>query len=280
MTPTSLSATMTLDAVVARLAQHPQIDGLVLVGSAQGAHVPVYADYDLVIVLAANPLRLHVGVTTIDGRLTDLIFVERSHVQAILAASEPIDPGAWTGRLVAWLQEGSVLFDRRGDLTAAQEKAMSTSPLRPLDASDVTQACFGLNYNVAQTARLLASDDPVYQLAALVRMQWFGVGDLLAHYLTIRRQPWRGEKAALRYLQAHDPAYLARFQRFMHANDAAEKFAHYRQLAADATAPAGGLWPEHATVFQLGRADAGAELPVTAAEAFWTELIQGESTCD
>ena len=66
----------------------------------------------------------------------------------------------------------------------------------------------------------------------------------------------------------------------MHANDAAEKFAHYRQLAADATAPAGGLWPEHATVFQLERADAGAELPVTAAETFWTDLIQGESTCD
>ena len=280
MTTPSPSAAMALDDVVARLAQHPRIDGLVLVGSAQGEHLPAYADYDLVIVLAANPLRLHVGVTTIDARLTDLIFVEKSHVQAILDAKHPVDPGEWTGRLVAWLQEGTVLFDRHGALAAAHAKVTTTSLLRPLDATNVTQACFGLNYNVAQTARLLTSDDPIYQMAALVRMQWFGVGDLLAHYLTIRQQPWRGEKAALRYLQAHDPAYLARFQRFMHANDAAEKFTHYRQLAADATAPAGGLWPEHATVFQLGRADAGAELPVTAAEAFWTELIQGESTCD
>ena len=73
MTTPSPSAAMALDDVVARLAQHPRIDGLVLVGSAQGEHLPAYADYDLVIVLAANPLRLHVGVTTIDARLTDLI---------------------------------------------------------------------------------------------------------------------------------------------------------------------------------------------------------------
>ncbi|MEZ4611632.1 MAG: hypothetical protein R2838_15585 [Caldilineaceae bacterium] len=33
-------AAMALDDVVARLAQHPRVDGLVLVGSAQGEHLP------------------------------------------------------------------------------------------------------------------------------------------------------------------------------------------------------------------------------------------------
>ncbi|MEZ4613071.1 MAG: NUDIX domain-containing protein [Caldilineaceae bacterium] len=118
-----------------------------------GRTSPAYADYDLVIVLAANPLRLHVGVTTIDARLTDLIFVERSHVQAILDAKHPVDPGEWTGRLVAWLQEGTVLFDRHGALAAAQAKVTTTSLLRPLDATDVrpqtgkTHKC-GPDYNV------------------------------------------------------------------------------------------------------------------------------------
>lgn len=279
MTVMPATADMALDEVCARLARHPQVDGLILVGSAQRPPIPAYADFDLVLVLADNPLGLHVGVTTIDARLTDLIFVERSHVQTILDATQPVDPDAWVGRLAAWLAEGTVLFDRHGELAAAQAKSLAASVLRPLDATDVTQAWVGLNYNVVQTARLLTSDDPVYQLAAMVRMQWFGVGDLLAHYLTIRRLPWRGEKAAIRHLQREDPDYLAQFQRFLSANDPGAKFALYRQLAAEAAAPAGGLWPEHATVFQLERTENHPAAAATAAEAFWTELVKGENAC-
>lgn len=275
MTAPAATAQMTLDEVCARLARHPQVTGLLLIGSAQRADVPAYADYDLVIVLADNPLRLHVGVTTIDGRLADLIFVTRPDVHAILNASRPLDPGVWVGRLAAWLSEGTIRFDRHGELAAAQQTVKAAALLRPRDETDVTQAHFALNYNLAQTTRLLTSDDPVYQLAAQVRLHWFGASDLLTHYLTIRRKPWRGEKAAIRYVQATDPDYLARYQRFLSTGDANAKFALYRQLAAEAAAPAGGLWPENVTSFQLER-NADGPLPITAAEALWATLIRGE----
>lgn len=272
-----ISAAMTLDDVCARLVQHPQVDGILLIGSAQETDVPAHADYDMVIVLADNPLRLHVGVTTIAARLTDLIFVDRTHVETILTADQPIDPGDWSGRLAVWLADSTLRFDRHGQLAAAQRKSRASPVLRALDEIDVTQARFSLNYNVAQTARLLASDDPVYRLAALVRMQWFGVGDLLTHYLTIRQQPWRGEKAAIRYLQAHDAGYLARFEQFMVETDPSQKFQLYRQLAQAAAAPAGGLWPSNTTALQLERAPEQTASRHAEAKAFWEALIRGES---
>ncbi|MEZ4611631.1 MAG: hypothetical protein R2838_15580 [Caldilineaceae bacterium] len=39
-----------------------------------------------------------------------------------------MDPGEWTGRLVAWLQGGTVLFDRHGALAAAQAGDDDISP--------------------------------------------------------------------------------------------------------------------------------------------------------
>lgn len=68
ITSTSTAAEMTFEQVVARLSQHEAVDGLLVIGSASNAHLTPASDYDLVIILSAMPVPIHVGVTQIAGR--------------------------------------------------------------------------------------------------------------------------------------------------------------------------------------------------------------------
>ncbi len=91
--------------------------------------------------------------------------------------------------------------------------------------------------------RLLQSSDPRILAVAAIRMAVYGHSDLWFGYVTIRRQPWPRDKRALAALEAHDPDYLAGYQQFLIETDRTEKARRYRDLAARAAAPLGGLWP-------------------------------------
>ena len=264
--------TMTLGDLIDRLAAHPTVHGLVVIGSGRDGTPPPYSDYDLVIALDNPRLPLHVGMTWVDGRFTDLIFVTTKQVQHILDASDPLEPATPHGRLLEWLAHGRIAFDRHGQLGQVQNKVQDGAWLRRPDVTDMTHAWNSLNYNVTQTHRLLTVDDPLYLLAAEVRMAWFGTGDLLAHYRTIRGLPQTGEKEMLRHLQEHDPDYLARLQQFLHAPNRKAKFDLYVELASAAAAPLGGLWPDHTTAFQVDRVR-GEQPGQAAAQLFWHDLI-------
>lgn len=112
--PHSRTVDMTLDAVLTRLSRHPSVDGLVAVGSTDRSSFTPASDYDILVVLAAMPVPLQVGLTFIDHRLTDLLFATTSHVEQILTAVIAIDGDAWEGRIARWLATGQVVFDRHG----------------------------------------------------------------------------------------------------------------------------------------------------------------------
>jgi predicted nucleotidyltransferase len=70
---------MTLEQVIARLSHHLAVDGLLTIGSTGRDTLTPTSDYDLVVVLADPPLPLGVGITSIDHRLTDVLFVTTAH---------------------------------------------------------------------------------------------------------------------------------------------------------------------------------------------------------
>lgn len=88
----------------------------------------------------------------------------------------------------------------------------------------------------------------------------------------IRKLRWQGEKAAVRYLSANDPDYLALLQQFLAAGERKTKFALYEQLVTLVAAPGGGLWLPGATAIEFKSDGFG---PTTAAEAlnFWEHLL-------
>lgn len=275
--PHASTADMTLNAVLDRLRRHPAVEGLVLVGSAGRDTLTPASDYDVLVVLAEMPVPLQVGITYIDHRLTDLLFASTSHLAQILTAEVAIDGDAWEGRVARWLSTGQVVFDRHGSVRQAQAKVRDGNCVRPLEDIDAYGAWIGVNYNLLQTRRLMRSEDPVYLHAAELRMSMYGVVSILLSYFRIRRLPWEGDKAAIRYLMAHDRPYFDLLQQFLREPDLGRKFAAYERIAAATLVPLGPLWSGEPTVLWNDMLPATWET-VEQGLAFWEALLHHDGT--
>ena len=255
---------LTLDAVLARLERHAAVTGLLQIGSASQPGFSQSSDYDLVIVLREAAAAWYVGVTWIDQRLTDLIFVADAQLSRLADLDAPITPGHELAPMVPWFQTGRIRYDPDGRLQRLQAKLQEIAWIGSAGEDTVHGAWFAINYNLAQTIRMAASADPLYRATAGLRMAVYGHSDIWFGYFTLRRLCWRGDKAAIAYLREHDPAFLAAFQRFVAEPSFDAKLDLYGQAAALATAPAGGRWSAHSTAMN-----------VEEALAVWQRLLDG-----
>lgn len=115
-------------------------------------------------------------MTYIDHRFTDLIFWTSAWLEEVLTLQMPVDDTKRLGRIIRWLQVDSLIFDRSGQLSQAQEKVRRENWLNPVAESDAYSAWIRINYNLAQTKRLLSSDDPgdygvIYYASDLLRFK-------------------------------------------------------------------------------------------------------------
>jgi predicted nucleotidyltransferase len=274
----SISNDLTLSEVAARLSSHPAVDGILAIGSTATSTLNPASDYDLVLVLNRAPLRLTVALTYLDHRLTDVIFVAAAEIEHIIAP-DAVDPAslAWgPGRLVPWLNNGTVLYDRTGRLAEAQAVAASQPEAGPGEGQRFS-AWFGINYNLRQNVRMAASDDPTYLTALDLRLLYC-LSDLWWNYFILRGLPQRGEKAQVRYMVAQDPAYLALFRQCLAEGDRSLRFELYRALAELTVAPASGLWAADATSVQPDNGAGWQDDAPAQALAFWQELMGQDST--
>ncbi|MDB5077549.1 MAG: hypothetical protein JWO42_3728 [Chloroflexi bacterium] len=273
MPPTlrSIGNVLSFDEVLRRLAQQDVVDGLVVLGSAAGNALNLASDYDLYLVLSAMPAPIHVGLTWIDGRLTDLVFEHASAVDRYLEQEDPLPTDAGQERLTRYVTTGRIVVDRHARLERVHHKIGNAQGFKPLDESAIYRIWFGVNYNLQQTKRMLASDDPVYARAIDIRLL-YSTAEIMLAYFQMRRLPWRGEKEAIRYFTNNDPGFLRVFEEYADANDRAAKVQAYEQLAAQALAPLGGVWPDGVTVMQLEGPDSSSETAERVL-AFWEELL-------
>ena len=159
-TDLAASNSLTLDEVIARLSQRRTVEGVLTIGTTSGDKLTPASDYDLVIVLSDLPEGLEpYGVTYICNRLTDLLFVTTAQLDEIRALEAPIDGRVWLGRIIAWFKAGHIDFDRNGRLQQIQDKVRAQPHLKPHN-KDGRAGWWRVNFNLAQTLRLLASDDP------------------------------------------------------------------------------------------------------------------------
>jgi hypothetical protein len=230
-------------AAIARLASHPRVAGALLIGSLPAGALSPTSDYDLVLIIDDLEPLWYVGVTTIGGRFADVILVACRALDQIAGRSVPVAHDDALAAPLRWLADGAIILDRDDALGAAQAAARREGLRASPAAAAAYAAWFGLNYNLAVIDRLIQSSDPRILAVAAIRMAVYGHSDLWFGYFSIRRQPWLGDTRALAALQAHDPGYLAGYQQFLLETDHTEKARRYRDLAARAAAPLGGLWP-------------------------------------
>lgn len=266
----SIAAGWDLERVVVHLSAHPNVHGLLAIGSTASGEDGPHSDIDLVVVVddACDDLRL--ALTTIDGRLADVLFVTDRQL-----ASWPIATGqrAWDPtQLRRWWRGGRILYDPDRRLSAAQELARSSLAEDEYGPAARYGIWFSVNYNLTQNQRLARSDDPIYAAALDVRLL-YALTEIWQGYFVLRDLPLRGEKAQIRYLQNADPGFLSGFQACLEEKDRSARLRCCAELAQLALAPVGPVWAADATGILPWPSAEGDDRAHTAAVAAWADLF-------
>ena len=270
--PAPLASGSLADAV-GHLARGPAVEGIIAFGSTGLPDQPAWADFDLFLLVREWPPAVRVAFTSIAGRLTDLLFAQPAAIARIMAAQAPLDASSWDGRLARVLRSGRVLFDRTGQLAAAQHHLERLPPSAVVASEvDAYRAWFRINYNRLQTRRMLDSGDLDYQLAVDARLLYM-LSETLTGYFAVRGLIWDGEKSAMRYLRAQDSTFFDQFRACLGATDRQDRFRQYERLAQHALAPLGPLWDAATTVFD---SDTGADAALVQARQLWWRLLHSE----
>lgn len=262
--------TVDLEDLVARLSRREAVDGIVFVGSTGTDALRPSSDYDVLVAINEPALPLLVGLTTVGGRLTDLLFVTVSEVELLLSGAEP-PAETWPARLARWVAAGRIVFDRNDRLERLRQKLAQAPFVADVDSAK-HETWFSLNYDLAQNRRLSASADPVDRTALQLRVL-HGVFGLVTGYFRLRAMDWAGEKAGVRYLAANDPAYLEALRACLAEGGPERRMAAYEALADLTLSPFGGVWKPGATNFQFRPGVQASPELVRESAAFWDSLV-------
>jgi len=266
------TATWRLDDVLAKLRTQRAVAGLALIGSTGGAAFHAQSDYDLLLVVDRLPDGGHVLLTSIDGRLCDVVFLAAEALEQLEARRRPVPAGEPEATLLLWIANATILHDRQGRLARLQATLAAEDWLGPPTAQRQAEAVAGLNYNLRQNRRMLAVADPVYQRALALRLL-YAVADACSAYFTLRDQPWRGEKAAIRHWQSHDPKFLEKLDAFHDAAGVAARFAAYEAVVVAVLGPQQPLWEAASTQISLANFRGDHEAQAAAVYHFWAALL-------
>jgi predicted nucleotidyltransferase len=261
---------MNLEGLLARLSRHHSVSGIVLVGSTGTDALTATSDYDLLVVIDEPELPLLVGLTTVDDRLTDLLFATTSEVEALLSGTRP-EADAWPARIARWVISGRIVFDRTARLEKLRQ-VLADSPGDGERMGTVHETWFSLNYDLAQNRRLSGSTDPLDRAALHVRLLR-GVSEHLTGYFRLNGLEWPGEKAAIRYLAAHDPEYLTALRACLDEPEPERRFEHFKALAGRTLGPFGGVWQPGETNFQFRPGSRSSPELIRRASAFWASIV-------
>ena len=279
MLPTSISQSnnLTLNQVITRLALHEPVDGVLLMGSTGQNALSPASDYDLVVVLSQQPEPIALLHTLIDQRLAEVYFFSTDTLDQITDERNSSQGGELpsAGDRVAfytWLQSGRIAFDRNGRLNRVQQHLRTTEWFKPAGDAQRYAIWFGHNYNLQHTKWIARSDAPLYQREVDIRLL-FTVNFLFCDYFHIRGLPWQGSKAAMRWLEQHDPAYLTLFHSLLDATNRIDKLAIYEQLVPLTLAPVGQLLSEQQSAVNFAPDTAFEPAMIERGLAFWESLL-------
>lgn len=247
----SRTADISLDVLIDRLASSALVEGIIVFGTTGTSLMTTTSDYDLLLVFNRDDVPLRMVTTWIDQRLAEVYCTSLASLERIAAAPEPWLDTSEEGAILRWLRDGRIAHDPYGALARLRARAVA-APTPALPEGDaIYEAWRKIGYNVAHLLRYHAANDPVSRLAVEMRLL-YSIAEVQGHYFTVRRLPWRGEKSAIRYWTAHDPAFADALQHYFAETDCHERVARYVELARHALAPVGGLWESGSTVVSVG----------------------------
>ena len=260
-----------LDVLIATLKSKPEVDSVFVTGSVSRGEATESSDLDLVVVLSANPTGIRSAYQYIDGTFSDIFFFTTSEVEEILAF-DIVDANDLRGMLVSWVQQGTIHFDTSGTVTRLATVA-ETIELK-VSESEKDNKIHTISYDSLRCERYFRSDNTNKQ-AALELMLPSAVLGLVVAFLTLRDEPWRGEKEAMKYIKEQDKVFFDLYTSFINSTSLNARMQAYRDMISRTLPPTVDML-DYATPFTLPRntASGGDD---NAQELFWRMLTTPES---
>ena len=275
ITQTTITSTLSFDEVAARLAVSEAVDGLALFGSRSTDEANPISDYDLLILVKDLPVRIFQMLTHIEQRMADIVFVETEIADRVLVSAARVSANSFEGMFLLKMRKAQIIHDASGRLGRVQQlikqEAQLFDRLMPSTEPALYAAWFWQNHGLYHMKRMIQSSDPTY-LTAVDMMMVSNLSEVCRAYCCVRNVPWQGEKMAVRYLQIHDPEYLALLRECLSASDRGVKLSLYERLVIKTLEPVGGIWTPGLTAVYL--ADPSQHVRhIDTALAFWESLF-------
>lgn len=272
----SLSNAMSFTEVIERLVSSGKVAGIALFGSS-AANLPRGAsDYDLLLLIPNNDIHIFQMHTWIDGISADVVFVEIALAERVLALSEPVSGNSPESFVMSWLQSAKILYEKEasGRLLARMQSKIREREWRVFDitSKEAYEEWFWLNFDLRHIQRLGRSTESIQLMTADIRLMAC-ISQLCRTYFKLRGLAWKGEKAALRYLQEYDHAYFNLLEAYFQQPDRVQKINLCEQLISLTLKPIGKLWSPASTAIYLQSPSKHPE-DVDKSLSFWNSLLQ------
>jgi protein associated with RNAse G/E len=230
--PESTTTNLTLGQYIELLKSNGDVAAIVLGGSAATGMNP-HSDIDIAIIVDTDPCPARTGTAWVDGRLADLGFASVKQVIAALSGEQAERRDNWLEIIAV----GKVVYDRDSLFSEAPEP----EPAPRTSRAELFERWDHASYNVEQSRRYVKATDPLYHDALRLRMT-YQLSDMMLAYFSLRHLPWRGEKAAIRYWESHDPEFKTLFLGCLAEQNLEHKFELYEEVVRRAVAPVGEPW--------------------------------------
>lgn len=218
---------LSLSNLIEKLKSSPRVKGVFSTGTTATKMNPS-SDIDFVVVLDKNSEEIKSVYTMIENRFSDIFFFDTDFLNQLKDKNE-VSGNNFEGMFSEWLKNGKIEYDPENLLSSLKSKIEKTSPIQKVADSEKRDFWVKTNYNFIANTRYYNSQDELYHKALELRLL-YSVIELITAYFSFRGIPWRGEKAAVKYLEQNDTDFLSVFQEYSKGNSLEQKMKYYKEL--------------------------------------------------
>lgn len=216
-----------LENLIEKMKSSPRVKGIFVTGTTATTLGPA-SDIDLVVVLDKNSESIKSLYTTVENRFSDIFFFGVDFLNQLENKREVLGNDL-EGMFVEWLVKGKIVYDPEHILLKLKNNISEKQLLQKVADSEKKDVWVKTNYNFIANSRYYNSKDALYHQALEVRLL-YSVIELITAYFSFRDIPWRGEKAAIQYLEQNDQEFLATFKKYSESVILSEKMKYYEKL--------------------------------------------------
>lgn len=252
--------------VISSIGKHPEVEGILLIGSAAQGALTSSSDVDLV-VFTALPPSLQFVATRAASRRIDIIFVYSAVMEQLISWCKR-DSTRVERDVEYWLQTGRILCDKNGLLSHSQEALRERTPSTP-SASEQSNAISTCLFELRRLRSDALNLGGKIAIVEELRIS-YGISRLLQHYLTIRRSPWTGARNAIDSVASVDPKFLELLEQCLRQTGC-ERLATYSLALEKALGPS--VQSDKDTQLFVPIRSTSADEQLNEAREFWSALL-------